>query len=129
MEKDRFSWNDSKELKIPRGWGLIFYACLVHAGASYVSVNGRLHVYLKIKGGLPTFEGKFRPVVDISKLEDGNKKKVGKRNGFTAEDRQRKVEVMIGRLRSAVCGFNSVRVFREAQKKTLFEAGMHMLPH
>lgn len=67
LEKDRFSWDDSKELKIPRGWGLLFHACLVHAGASYVLVNGRLHVYLKVKGGLATFEGKFRPVVDTTK--------------------------------------------------------------
>lgn len=65
LEQDEFSWEDAKELKIPRGWGLLFHSCLVHAGASYKLVNGRLHVFLKVKGGLATFEGKFRPVVNI----------------------------------------------------------------
>ncbi|CAM9183284.1 unnamed protein product [Ectocarpus sp. 12 AP-2014] len=60
--KDEFSWADAKELKIPRGWGLVFHSCLVHAGASYVSVNGRIHLYLKLKNGLASFNGKIKTV-------------------------------------------------------------------
>ncbi|CAN0465101.1 unnamed protein product, partial [Hapterophycus canaliculatus] len=44
--KDEFRWGEAKELKIPPSWGLLFHSCLVHAGASCESVNGRLHLYL-----------------------------------------------------------------------------------
>lgn len=60
--RDDFDWGDTKELKIPRGWGLLFHSCLVHAGGSYESVNGRLHFYLKMAHGLPSVNGKFKLV-------------------------------------------------------------------
>lgn len=65
LRGDKFSWEDAKELKIPKGWGLIFSSCLVHAGGSYESVNGRLHLYLKAKGGLTSFDRKFNKVQNL----------------------------------------------------------------
>ncbi|CAN0449844.1 unnamed protein product, partial [Scytosiphon promiscuus] len=30
--KDELSWIDAEELLIPRGWGLLFHSCVLHAG-------------------------------------------------------------------------------------------------
>lgn len=62
LRGDDFNWDDAKELKIPKGWGLLFHSCLVHAGGSYVMVNGRLHFYLKMAHGLQSANGKFKQV-------------------------------------------------------------------
>lgn len=62
LREDNFNWADAKELKIPHGWGLLFHSCLVHAGGSYVTVNGRLHFYLKMAHGLLSVNGKFKLV-------------------------------------------------------------------
>lgn len=61
---EEYRWEDTEEIKVPRGWAILFHSLLVHAGGSYRSPNGRIHLYLRVKGGSTTVEKKFYQVQD-----------------------------------------------------------------
>ena len=63
--KDAWDWADAVEVSIPRGWGILFSGMLVHSGASFRYVNGRIHVYLRARDAGATFRGEFSQCVEV----------------------------------------------------------------
>lgn len=55
-------WGDAVEVEIPPGHAILFHSCLVHSGASYAMINGRLHLYLSCEGDSQTAGGSFYSV-------------------------------------------------------------------
>lgn len=62
MGKESWDWGDAKELKIPKGFGVVFNSGLAHAGGSFRVANGRIHLYLIARNGSKSVDGWFKLV-------------------------------------------------------------------